>query len=158
MVALGINQQVSRSHRLRNWVHTVVLIVGMAALMGLFAWSLWGMIGVVWTLIGVGLLLASAPNIPNDLMLRMYGAMPLTPAAAGQVHEIVDALTVRAGLPARPRLYMVPSPTLNAFAIGKQEDAAIAVTYGMLKALSLRELAGVLAQTHCPRLELCVWR
>lgn len=145
MVALGINHQVSRTHRLRNWVHTVVLVVGMATLMGLLAWSLWGVSGVVWALIGVGLLLAFAPNIPNDLMLRMYGAIPLTQAAAGQVHEIVDTLTARAGLPARPRLYMIPSPILNAFATGKQDRAAIAVTYGMLKMLSLRELSGVLA-------------
>ena len=145
LVALGINHQVSRNHRLRNWLHTIVLIVGMAVLMGLLAWSLWGMIGVIWALIGVALLLAFAPNIPNDLMLRMYGAVPLTPAAAGQVHEIVDALTARAGLPARPRLYMIPSPILNAFATGEQESASIAVTYGMLKTLSLRELAGVLA-------------
>ena len=145
MVALGINHEVSRNHRLRNWIHTIALIVGMATLMGLLAWSLWGTIGVTWALIGVGLLLGFAPSIPSDLMLRMYGAIPLTQAAAKQVNEIMDALTARAELPARPRLYMIPSPILNAFATGRQDDAAIAVTYGMLKTLSLRELAGVLA-------------
>ena len=145
LVALGINHQVSRNHRLRNWLHTVVLIVGMAAFMGLLAWSLWGVSGLVWAVLGVGLLLAFTPSMPNDLVLRMYGAIPLTRAAAGQVHEVVDTLTVRAELPAPPRLYIIPSPILNAFATGKQDSAAITVTYGMLKTLSLRELAGVLA-------------
>ena len=44
----------------------------------------------------------------------------------------------------RPRLYYIPSRMLNAFAVGERDDAVIALTDGMLRTLSLRELAGVL--------------
>jgi heat shock protein HtpX len=42
-------------------------------------------------------------------------------------------------------LYLVPSPLVNAFAVGQRGDAALAVTYGLLRRLSSRELVGVLA-------------
>jgi heat shock protein HtpX len=44
-----------------------------------------------------------------------------------------------------PRLYYVPSSMLNAFAVGRPDDAAIALTDGLLRTLSLRELSGVVA-------------
>src|SRR5690606_19051523 len=47
--------------------------------------------------------------------------------------------------PRRPRLYVIPSATLNAFATGTPDNASIAVTAGLLRTLNLRELAGVLA-------------
>ena len=56
-----------------------------------------------------------------------------------------DSATLRAELPAMPRLYYVPSRMMNAFAVGKPEDSAIAVTDGLLRGLSLRQLTGVLA-------------
>jgi len=50
-----------------------------------------------------------------------------------------------AGLPQVPALYYVPSRMLNAFAVGQSEEVAIALTDGLLRHLTLRELAGVLA-------------
>ena len=57
---------------------------------------------------------------------------------------MLDRLAARAGLRHRPRLYYIPSRMLNAFAVGERDDAVIALTDGMLRTLSLRELAGVL--------------
>jgi heat shock protein HtpX len=54
-------------------------------------------------------------------------------------------LAARAGLPAAPTLYYVPSAMINAFAVGTRGNSAIAVTDALLRALSPRELAGVLA-------------
>ena len=51
----------------------------------------------------------------------------------------------RAELPAPPRVYVIPSMTLNAFATGTPEKAVIGVTEGLLRRLTLNELAGVLA-------------
>jgi heat shock protein HtpX len=49
------------------------------------------------------------------------------------------------GLPQAPALYYVPSRMLNAFAVGQRHEVAIALTDGLLRHLTLRELAGVLA-------------
>jgi heat shock protein HtpX len=42
-------------------------------------------------------------------------------------------------------MHLVPSSMLNAFAVGRRGDSAIAVTDGLIRSLTLRELAGVLA-------------
>jgi heat shock protein HtpX len=44
-----------------------------------------------------------------------------------------------------PTLYLSPSPTPNAFAVGSPRDSAIVVTEGLLRLLDRRALAGVLA-------------
>ena len=54
-------------------------------------------------------------------------------------------LSVRAGLPATPVPHYVPSAVVNAFATGSKQEASIALTDGLLRRLSPRELAGVLA-------------
>lgn len=62
----------------------------------------------------------------------------------------VQRLTQRAGLP-MPRVYVIPTGALNAFATGRNpEHAAVAATEGILQALSERELEGVMAHelTH----------
>ena len=61
------------------------------------------------------------------------------------MHEIVEALAVRAELARRPRIYYVLSPLLNAFTVGRRDDAAVVLTSGLLQRLTLRELAAVLA-------------
>lgn len=59
--------------------------------------------------------------------------------------NVVDEMTIAAGLP-RPKVYIVPDPDPNAFATGMTpEQAAIAVTEGLLATLSRDELQGVVA-------------
>jgi heat shock protein HtpX len=58
---------------------------------------------------------------------------------------MVGSLARRAGLP-QPRTYVIPDPSPNAFATGRNpEHAAVAATEGILQMLSDEELAGVLA-------------
>ena len=55
-------------------------------------------------------------------------------------------MTIAAGLPQRPRIYVVESSEPNAFAVGrKPETAAVAVTSGLLRLLNRDELQGVVA-------------
>lgn len=77
--------------------------------------------------------------------MRMYRATEVHPRSAGQIGRILEILSERAGLRKRPRLFVIPSSTLNAFATGSPDNANIAVTAGLLRTLNLRELAGVLA-------------
>ncbi|MCE9643356.1 MAG: zinc metalloprotease HtpX [Candidatus Andersenbacteria bacterium] len=62
-----------------------------------------------------------------------------------ELHHIVENLAITAGVP-KPRIYIIDSPALNAFATGRDpQHASIAVTSGILQALTRSELEGVLA-------------
>ncbi|MBF0278761.1 MAG: M48 family metalloprotease, partial [SAR324 cluster bacterium] len=54
-------------------------------------------------------------------------------------------LASQARIPKIPRLYYIPSPTMNAFTVGGQKDSAIAFTEGLFRHLNEREIVGVLA-------------
>lgn len=62
-----------------------------------------------------------------------------------ELHRIVENLAITAGIP-KPKLYMIDSPALNAFATGRDpEHASIAVTSGLVERLNRTELEGVIA-------------
>ncbi|HEY5791122.1 MAG TPA: zinc metalloprotease HtpX [Gammaproteobacteria bacterium] len=132
-------------HRWRNLAQTLLLVGGMALLLALSAELLFG--AGVWpgVFAGVALALLFAPRVSPGWLLRLYAARRLPPRLAPELNAVVAELAGRADLPALPALYWVPSRALNAFAVGRPDDAAIAVTDGLLRALTLRELAGVLA-------------
>jgi heat shock protein HtpX len=61
------------------------------------------------------------------------------------LNNVVEGLSIAAGIPP-PKVYVVDSPEINAFATGKDsEHASIAVTTGALSALNRQELEGVVA-------------
>ena len=62
-----------------------------------------------------------------------------------QYYNLVEALTIASGIP-MPKLYIMHSPQINAFASGRNpENAVICVTTGALEKLDKKELEGVLA-------------
>jgi heat shock protein HtpX len=132
------------SHKLRNIIQTVLLLGGMTALLMLVGWLLAGSTGLWCAAAGI-VLLAGGQRLAPQALFRMYRARRLTPAEAPALFRIVEALTQRARLPVTPRLYYIPSAMMNAFTVGQQHSAAIGVTDGLIRRLSQRELAGVLA-------------
>ncbi len=62
-----------------------------------------------------------------------------------QYYDLVEGLTLASGLP-MPKLYIMDSPQINAFASGRDpEHAIICVTTGALDKLNKQEFEGVLA-------------
>ena len=60
-------------------------------------------------------------------------------------YDVVEGLTIASGLP-MPRLYIMPSKQINAFASGRNpKKAVICITEGALEKLDRRELEGVIA-------------
>jgi heat shock protein HtpX len=81
----------------------------------------------------------------DKIVLKMYGAQPLSEGEAPGVYRIVRGLATRAGIP-MPKLYLLPSAAPNAFATGRSpQHAAVAVTEGILRIMDETELEGVLA-------------
>jgi len=80
----------------------------------------------------------------DKIVLAMYRAKEVTEAEAPKLYSMVKRLATRAGLP-MPKLYIIPSMTPNAFATGRNpQNAAVAVTEGIMKLLNDDELEGVL--------------
>lgn len=144
-MAAYLNEANRIAHRRRNLLHSVILILGLGALVGLSAWILWGVTGLIFAVIATIAALIFGQRASPDLVMRLYRASPIPREDAGPLYPIVETLTERASLPAAPRLFIVPSPTLNAFAVGKPEKSSVAITHGLLRRLNLREMTGVLA-------------
>jgi heat shock protein HtpX len=140
-----LDEAQQRRHKLRNLAQSALLLGGMVGILALCGWVLFGVDGIVGMALGGALGLAFSPQISPQLVLRLYRARELSPAELPEVLAVLDRLTRRAGLRHRPRLYYVPSRMLNAFAVGRRDDAVIALTDGLLRRMTLRELAGVLA-------------
>ncbi|MBX9591910.1 MAG: M48 family metalloprotease [Hyphomonadaceae bacterium] len=134
-----------RAHKARNTLHSALLVAGLGLLTGFSAWLIWGGMGVAVTLVAIGVIYAFAPRLPPEVLMRMYRGRPLDPRNGGAILHIADVLSDRAELPAPPQVYVIPSMTLNAFATGTPQKAMIGVTEGLLRRLTLNELAGVLA-------------
>lgn len=80
----------------------------------------------------------------DKIVLSLYRAKQVTESEAPRLYAIVRRLTQKAGLP-MPKIYIIQSPTPNAFATGRNPShAAVAVTTGILELLDEDELEGVL--------------
>ena len=90
-------------------------------------------------------ILLSSARVSPLVVLRGYKAKPISSSQAPGLMQALAGLTRRANLVHMPKLYYVPSSTLNAFAVGRGEDASIALTDGLLRKLSEREIVAVLA-------------
>jgi heat shock protein HtpX len=140
-----LDPHAQQQRKTRNILQSVLLLGGMGLLVAFCSWIIAGQQGVILTLLIGGVSVAFGPQLPPQLLLRMYGARPLTPFQLPRVFQQLRRLSQRAELPAVPDLYYVPSSMLNAFAVGRPDQAAIAITDGLLRRLNLRELSGVLA-------------
>jgi heat shock protein HtpX len=122
---------------------TVLLVVLSVLLVGLGGW-VGGQNGALMALVLAGVMNFVSYWWSDKIVLRMYRAKPVTEAEAPELYGIVADLAQRAGIP-MPRLYILPTPTPNAFATGRNPShAAVAVTQGILRILDRRELSGVL--------------
>lgn len=134
-----------KAHKFQNALHTALLFAGLASIVALSGYLLLGLMGIAWASVMVGITLLTMPRLPPEMLMRMYRARRVAPQPGDQISDILDILTERGELPARPTLWVVPSLALNAFAAGRPEHASVAITEGLLRQLTLREIAGVLA-------------
>lgn len=81
----------------------------------------------------------------DTIALRSAGAKQISQQDNPYVYRIVENLCITAGLP-MPKVHIINSPALNAFATGRDpQHASIAVTTGLIEALENEELEGVIA-------------
>lgn len=134
-----------KRHRLVNRMHTLLLAGGSLLLLAVTAYVFGGLFGVVLALVFGGFSITMVGRVSPRMVLQMYKARPLARHQFPEGFALVEELSRRAGLPSVPELHVVPSQMMNAFAVGRPEDSAIAITDALVRRLTLRELGGVLA-------------
>ena len=128
-----------------NRIKTFLLLAGLTVFLVLMGKVIGGRAGMQ-----IAFIIALAMNFisywfSDKIVLRMYGAQEVSEAEAPELHRMVAELAREAGVP-KPRVYVVPGDTPNAFATGRHpEHGAVAVTEGIMRLLSPVELKGVLA-------------
>jgi len=81
----------------------------------------------------------------DRVVLSSAGAVPAEGPQYIYLNDTVEGLSIAAGIP-KPKVYVVPSDEINAFATGKNpENASVAVTTGLMRTLDRQELEGVVA-------------
>ncbi len=128
-----------------NTLKTFTLMAALTALFMIGGQAMAGSQGMLIALVmALGLNFFAYWN-SDKVALAMNNAREVPPEQAPELHRIVETLAHRAGLP-KPKVYVINSPTPNAFATGRNpEHAAVAVTSGIMELLNRRELEGVLA-------------
>lgn len=140
-----MNTSEIRKHKISNWMQSLLLGGTLALILGALAWVFWGFtIAIAAVALSAGLYFANA-RISPALVLRMYRARHLDYEQAPRLYAIVQKLAQRAELDRSPPLHYLPSDVMNAFTVGSQANAVVAVSDGLLRRLDLREVSAVLA-------------
>ncbi|MCL5978551.1 MAG: zinc metalloprotease HtpX [Nitrospirae bacterium] len=128
-----------------NGFKTMVLMVTLTLMLVAIGGILGGKSGMTFALI-----MAFGMNFitywfSDKIVLKMYGAKPVTESEAPELYGMVRRLAHKAELP-MPKVCIMEEDQPNAFATGRNPNhGTVAVTTGIMRILSREELEGVIA-------------
>jgi heat shock protein HtpX len=103
-------------------------------ILGAIAFAIVAAIGSAWSFYG-----------GSNAILRMSGAREIEKKDDPQLFNVVEELSIAGGIP-MPKVYLIDSDAMNAFATGRDpEHGAVAITRGLRQKLNRDELAAVMA-------------
>jgi heat shock protein HtpX len=141
-----------------NGFRTTILLAALTALVVWIGQMVGGPNGAVLALLFAGAMNFFSYWFSDKIVLKMYGAQQISANDDPELYGLVQELAARGGLP-MPKVYIIPEDTPNAFATGRNpEHAAVAVTQGIRRILTKRELAGVLGHelTHVKNRDILI--
>ncbi|MDQ2093006.1 zinc metalloprotease HtpX [Rhodalgimonas zhirmunskyi] len=128
-----------------GYAKTAMLMAALTALFMGIGYLIGGTGGMVLALIFAGGMNAFSWWNSDKMVLKMHNAQPVLPGDRAGLNAMVADLAKNADLP-MPAVYLLNTEQPNAFATGRNpENAAVAVTAGLVRALPREELAGVIA-------------
>ena len=126
-------------------IKVFVLLAGMVALFGVVGGMLGGQSGMLFALVIAAVMSAVMYFNSGKMALKAYQAQVVSRDQAPELHDMVDRLRQRAGLP-MPQVAIAPHDQPNAFATGRSTDNAIVcVTSGLMALVDRDEAEGVIA-------------
>ena len=139
-------QDLIAKNRRGTWLLLFAAFVLLGVVGAVVSWA----VGGGWPGAAAGVTIALALTLAaylsaDKLALRATRAQPAPIEQYPQLHNLVEAVAIAAGVP-KPGVYIVDDPAPNAFATGRDpQHAAVAVTTGLLQKMNRDELEGVLA-------------
>jgi heat shock protein HtpX len=128
-----------------NQLRTALFLATLSAILLFFGLLIGGKTGLL-----IALAIAMGMNIgsywfADRLVLSMYDAQEISVHDAPELYHLVQGLTHHNQMP-MPKVYLISESAPNAFATGRNpQNAAVAVTTGLLQMLNREELAAVVA-------------
>jgi heat shock protein HtpX len=111
---------------------------------GLFIVSNWGIAAALLAALFGTIMTVRALMVGDEVMSRILHAREVSESEEPGLHAAAKRVADAAGM-IKPRLVVIDSPAMNAFAAGRSEHhATVGVTRGLLDALEPHELEGVL--------------
>ncbi|HEY7610240.1 MAG TPA: M48 family metalloprotease [Alphaproteobacteria bacterium] len=111
---------------------------------GLFFVSNWGFAAALLVALFGTVMTIRSLMIGDTVLSRIIGAREVSESEEPKLHAAAERVAKAAGI-VKPRLVVIDSPALNAFAAGRDDyHATLGVTRGLLDALDPHELEGVL--------------
>jgi len=133
-----------------NNFKTVILLGAMTGLFLFVGGAAGGESGMLIALVFAAIMNVGAYWFSDKIVLRAYRAEELSERDFPHIHRMVQQLTAKAEIP-MPKLYVLNQDSPNAFATGRNpEHSAVALSRGIIKLMSDREIEGVIAHelTH----------
>ena len=128
---------------MRNTFKTALLLTLLSGVLLMIGQSLGGQNGLMFAFAIAVVMNFGSYWFSDRIVLRMYKAQAVGPDHP--LHQMTTRLAQRASLPL-PKVYVIPTPSPNAFATGRNpQHAAVAATEGLIRLLDDRELEGVIA-------------
>jgi len=104
----------------------------------------WGLLGALGLFVAGALWTWLSFRQGDRIILHMTGANAVTATEEPQLHNVVEEMAIAAGI-RKPRVYVIETDAMNAFATGMTPArASIGVTRGLLESLNREELQGVI--------------
>lgn len=134
------------SNKLKSAALVVVFVLLVALIGFVFGQATdWGYLGLALALVVAFAMSWGSYWYSDKIVLSLSRARPVDRNIEPYVVNTVEGLAIAAGLPA-PRAYLIDDPAPNAFATGRNpENAAIALTTGLVQMMNRQELEGVIA-------------
>ncbi|TVQ38499.1 MAG: zinc metalloprotease HtpX [Geminicoccaceae bacterium] len=128
-----------------NTMKTGLLLAAMTALFLAIGFAIAGEGGMLFALFAAAAMNVFAYWNSDKMVLRMHNAKEVGPREAPDLYRMVERLARNADLP-MPKVYIIEEAQPNAFATGRNpENAAVAITTGLMRAAPPDEIAGVMA-------------
>ena len=130
---------------MKNNLKVALLMGAITALLIVMGNALGGKVGMIFA-VGMAVLMNFGTYWFSDkIVLAMTRAQPVDRNQAPELYAMVETLSQRANIP-MPRLFVVPDPSPNAFATGRNpQHGVVAVNEGLLRMLDHSEVEGVVA-------------
>ena len=140
-----IKSDLSNDNPKKLFIQSYALLITSAAIMSLVSFIIAGYFGLVVASLILIHIRTITINMPISKTLHSVRASPLNYSRFETLYQLQNALLSNTSISSIPKLYSMPSNTMNAFAIGSENSSAIVFSEAILNNLDIREIGGVMA-------------